>query len=291
MLDPKPLSARIGAEIRTTADRLASGADAAEIRRILEGRGVVCLPGLHLSDAQQIAFAKTLGAISEEAPDGIFKVSADAGVNPNAKLASYQRGSFYWHFDGFERDAPYLATMLNPQALSESGGETEFANLYAAYEDLPEAEQRELEGLRVVHSFETVMRIVVPWPSFADVSEWQQRPPKSQPLVWRQKSGRTSLMVGSSASHIEGMSLEKGRALLCRLNEWATQPQYVYRHHWTIGDLVIWNNTGTLHRAMPYPLNSGRLMHRTTLLGEETTFGGDARAAAAPGRNMVTPAA
>ena len=65
------------------------------------------------------------------------------------------------------------------------------------------------------------------------------------------------------------MDLDPGRALLCRLCEWATQPQYVYRHKWNIGDLVIWDNTGTLHRATPYPENSGRRMHRTTLVGEE----------------------
>ena len=65
------------------------------------------------------------------------------------------------------------------------------------------------------------------------------------------------------------MTLEEGRVLLCRLNEWATQPKYVYQHSWRMGDLIIWDNTGTLHRAVPYPLDSGRLMHRTTLVGEE----------------------
>jgi alpha-ketoglutarate-dependent taurine dioxygenase len=76
-------------------------------------------------------------------------------------------------------------------------------------------------------------------------------------------------VLGATASHIEGMSLEEGRALLCRIREWTTQPQFVYQHHWHVGDLVIWDNTGVMHRVQPYPLDSGRMMHRTTLVGEE----------------------
>ena len=63
--------------------------------------------------------------------------------------------------------------------------------------------------------------------------------------------------------------VEESRALLARLRDWATQPQYVYRHEWQVGDLIIWDNTGTMHRAMPYAVDSGRLMHRTILAGEE----------------------
>ena len=72
-----------------------------------------------------------------------------------------------------------------------------------------------------------------------------------------------------TASHIEGMSLPEGSALLSRLMQWATQPQFVYRHEWRLGDLVVWDNTGTMHRVVPYALDSGRMMHRTTLAGEE----------------------
>ena len=113
------------------------------------------------------------------------------------------------------------------------------------------------------------MRTAEPWPTYAELREWQQRAPKTHPLVWTHRSGRKSLVVGHSASHIDGMDLQEGRALLCRLCEWCTQPQFVYRHEWKMGDLLIWDNTGTLHRAVPYPLDSPRLMHRTTLRGEE----------------------
>jgi alpha-ketoglutarate-dependent taurine dioxygenase len=265
----KPLMPRIGAEMQIDIQTLLSGSMSQDIRNALVERGVLCFHELHLTDEQQLQFARTLGAISDEAPDGILKVSANQSLNPNRKLADYQRSSFFWHIDGFGRDVPYFATILNPRGLSESGGDTEISNLYAAYGDLPEDEKRDLDGLRVVHSFEAMMRIATPWPTYAELTEWQRRPSKTHSLVWMHRSGRKSLVLGASASHIEGMSLQEGRALLCRLCEWATQPQYVYRHKWRLGDLLIWDNTGTLHRAVPYPLGSGRMMHRTTLFGEE----------------------
>ena len=103
----------------------------------------------------------------------------------------------------------------------------------------------------------------------AEQAAYQRQPERTHPLVWRHRSGRKSLVLGMTASHVEGMSLAQGQALLQRLMEWATQPQFVYRHEWRVGDLVVWDNTGTMHRVVPYALDSGRTMHRTTLIGEE----------------------
>jgi alpha-ketoglutarate-dependent taurine dioxygenase len=89
-------------------------------------------------------------------------------------------------------------------------------------------------------------------------------------MVWTHQSGRKSLLLGATADYVIGLSVEESRALLARLRDWATQPQYVYRHEWELGDLLIWDNTGTMHRALPYPVESGRLMHRTILAGEES---------------------
>ena len=106
-------------------------------------------------------------------------------------------------------------------------------------------------------------------PTWAELQAWQTFQPNTLPLVWTHRSGRKSLVLGSTASHVEGMDLREGWALLTRLREYATQPQFVYRHEWTVGDMLIWDNTGTMHRAMAYALDSGRLMHRTTIEGEE----------------------
>jgi len=166
-------------------------------------------------------------------------------------------------------DRPNLATLLSARRLSRAGGQTQFANTYAAYEDLPESEQKYLDTLKVVHNLANMQRVVNPTATEAEVQVWQRNAEKTHPLVWRHRSGRKSLVLGTTASHIEGMSLAEGRSLLGRLMEWATQPQFVYTHEWRLGDLVVWDNTGTMHRAVPYASDSGRMMHRTTLVGEE----------------------
>ena len=123
--------------------------------------------------------------------------------------------------------------------------------------------------MRVVHDQEAAQRMTNPEPTFDELQGWHKFPSKTHPLVWRHKSGRKSLVLGSTAFFVEGMSLRDSSELLCRLREWATQPRFVYRHKWSVGDLVIWDNTGTMHRVTPYSPDSGRMMHRTELVGEE----------------------
>jgi alpha-ketoglutarate-dependent taurine dioxygenase len=266
-LDIVDLTPRIGSEIRTDLDTLLSGREAPRIRETLEQRGAVFFRGLDISDEQQVAIAKTLGSIvANEGEDGIYKISLDENVNQRAK---YLKGSLFWHFDGSLQPYPNLATLLRAIKLSEAGGETEFCNTYAAYDDLPETDKELIADLRVVHSAERSQYYVTPEMSYEEITFWQKSPTKACPIVWTHQSGRKSLLLGATADYIIGMSAEESRALLARLRDWATQPQYVYRHEWQLGDLLIWDNTGTMHRALPYAVDSGRLMHRTILAGEE----------------------
>jgi alpha-ketoglutarate-dependent taurine dioxygenase len=228
---------------------------------------VVYFRGLEISDEQQVAIAKTLGNIvKNEGAEGIYKISLDEKVNERAK---YLKGSLFWHFDGSLQPFPNLATILRGVKLSETGGDTEFCNTYAAYADLAEADKELIANLRVVHSAEKSQYYVTPEMSYEEVAFWQKSPTKSCPIVWTHQSGRKSLLLGATADYVEGLPVEESRALLARLRDWATQPQYVYRHEWQVGDLIIWDNTGTMHRALPYAVDSGRLMHRTILAGEE----------------------
>lgn len=261
------LTPRIGSEIRTDLDTLLGGSEAKNIREILGQRGVVVFRDLPIDDEQQVAIARTLGTIPDnEGEGGIYKISLDRRVN---EKADYLKGSMMWHADGSLQPYPNLGALLRPIKLSETGGDTEFCNTYAAYSDLPDEERSAYATLRVVHSAEKSQYYVNPEMSYEEVKMWQQVPPKSLPLVWTHQSGRKSLLLGSTADYVEGLSVEKSRALLARLRDWATRPQYVYHHEWRLGDLLIWDNTGTMHRALPYPLDSGRLMHRTILAGEE----------------------
>jgi alpha-ketoglutarate-dependent taurine dioxygenase len=262
------LTPQIGTEINANVEVLLSGKYAAEIRETLDHRGVLVFKSLNLSEEQQKAFSRTLGNLMMQHGKDVLKISLDKKLN--GAVAEYLIGSFYWHVDLATEDRPTRASLLTARQLSATGGDTLFANTYAAWEDLPESEKAQLEKLRVIHSFETTQRMFKPEPSYAELVEWQKKRPKTHPLVWTHKSGRKSLMLGAAASHVENMNLEEGRLLLCRLHEWVTQPAYIYRHKWAIGDLVIWDNTGTMHRVDPYPTDSDRLMTRTALAGEET---------------------
>jgi alpha-ketoglutarate-dependent taurine dioxygenase len=260
------LEPRIATEVKIDAATLASGVHATALRKMLEHRGVLIFREVHLNNEQQLDVARSLGTVVLQGDKGIQPLSMDKKINPSA---DYQRGAIYWHIDGACDGAPNFAAMLSGRTIVEKGGETMFANTYAAWDDLPEDEKKQLDGLRVIHSLETAQRMIVPQPGYNELRMWQSMKPRSQPLVWTHRDGRKSLVLGATASHVEGMGYEEGRLLLAKLLDWATQPQYVYTHHWKIGDLVVWDNTGTMHRVEPYDFNAGRLLYRTTLEGEE----------------------
>jgi alpha-ketoglutarate-dependent taurine dioxygenase len=266
-LTAEPIVARIGCEIMVDKRDLIGGHHSAEIRDLLVKHGVLCFPGVGLSDDEQTLFAASLGPVVSD-----HDVSADRSVNSNAAMAEYQKSSVFWHFDGFGVKIPEFATMMSPRMLADGqGGATEFANCYAAYEELSDEDKTALDQLQVHHSFETLMRMVKPHPEAAELKAWQDGGhAHSHPLVWHHGSGRNSLLLGSSASHIEGLGSDESRTLIERLTDWIVRPENVYRYEWGIGDLVIWDNTGTLHRAVPYSHDSKRLMHRTTIAGTET---------------------
>ena len=216
-----------------------------------------------------MVFSRKLGKVEifgkGEHPE-IFRVTLDPAKNPSAQ---YLRGTFDWHIDGCTDDIPIMATMLSAHAVAETGGETEFASSYAAYEMLSDDEKAQLEGVRVVHTIEASQRLFNKNPSDEEVERWRMRPAKEHPLVWQHRSGRRSLVLGATTDHVVGMEPEEGRALLDDLLHRATTPDRVYRHEWEPGDVVIWDNRGVLHRALPYDPASPRDMHRTTFAGDE----------------------
>ena len=235
----------------------------------LEENGALVFRDLHLDDEAQVVFSRKLGKVElfgkGEHPE-IFRVTLDPAKNPSAQ---YLRGTFDWHIDGCTDDIPIMATMLSAHAVAETGGETEFASSYAAYEMLSDEEQAQLEGVRVVHTIEASQRLFNKNPSDQEVENWRRRPAKEHPLVWRHNSGRRSLVLGATTAGVVGLSDDDGRAYLDELLDRATQPDKVYRHTWDVGDVVIWDNRGVLHRACPYDATSPRDMHRTTFAGDE----------------------
>jgi alpha-ketoglutarate-dependent taurine dioxygenase len=265
-LEVIPLTDHVGSEIRVTPDQLLTPEVARQVREVLEQRGVLVFKQINLSDEQQRKLTGLMGNLRQEGDQGVLKITLDKKVSAGA---DYLKGSFLWHIDGTHDDIPVFGSLLSGRQLSSVGGQTEFANSYAAYEALPPAMKDRIAKLKVVHSVATSMRRAGVEETPQNLAYWASIPDRTHNLVWTHKTGRKSLVVGCHADHIVGMSLAEGRALLEELQAWATQPRFKYRHEWSVGDMLIWDNTGVLHRAEPYPVDSGRLMHRTTILGEE----------------------
>ena len=258
MLKTIALSPRIGSEVAIDAETLLAGTHADEIRALLVERGALVMRGLDLSDDDLRTFTGTIGTVRQGA------IQEENGMLKVVHIA----GSFFWHVDGTYTRVPPFATILAPRVIPEEGGNTEFANTYAAFDDLPKDEQDYLSTLNVVHTMKAAHNYAVPEPSVEQFQTWQGHR-GVRPLVWHHKSGRRSLVIGATASHIEGMHFSDSQELLQHLLTHTTQDKYVYRHKWKMGDVVIWDNTGTMHRVRPFDLSSGRKLHRFAVEGTE----------------------
>jgi len=274
----EPIKPDIGGIVRVTKEHLLDDEVIVAVRTALEDRGVLVFPRMNLTDSEQLAFTDRLGTrlnYNRKAPgsgaggeEDVYTITLDKKINTQPE---YVLGTFFWHIDGVTIDQPLpKATLLTARKLSPMGGNTEFASTYAAYEHLPESEKQAFEQLKVVHKMEAALRPVFDEMAEEDLTRWRGMSKiMVHPLVWKHSSGRKSLVIGTHADSVVGLPVPHGRSLLVRLQEWAAQPAYSYRHPWQEGDLVIWDNCGCMHRVVPYDENSGRRMHRTTIMGEE----------------------
>jgi alpha-ketoglutarate-dependent taurine dioxygenase len=268
---------RIGGIVHVAKEDLLDDDAVNTVREALEDRGVLVFPHMHLNDAEQLAFTDKLGKrvnFTRTVQDGgatdadVYAVTLDKKLNFQPE---YVLGTFFWHIDGVTIDQLLpKATLLTARKLSPTGGQTEFASTYAAYEALPDADKKTYGRLKVVHKFEAALRPVFDEAAEEDLARWRgMTNPMTHPLVWTHKSGRKSLVIGTHADSVVGMPIPHGRSLLVWLQEWAAQPDFSYRHEWQEGDFVIWDNCGCMHRVVPYDEDSGRKMHRTSIMGEE----------------------
>jgi alpha-ketoglutarate-dependent taurine dioxygenase len=264
------LTPTVGAEVLgVDCERLLQDEDLpAAVLGALEEHGVLLFRGLHVDDETQVAFCRRLGELVSfpgNAIPEIFVVSLDPAKSEYAELLKANVG---WHIDGSLDGVPAKASMLSAKVLSAEGGDTEFASTYAAYDDLSEEEKERFASLRVVHTLAAGQRDGHENPTPEQLAAWAKKR-REQPLVWTHRTGRKSLVIGHNADEIVGMGPDEGRALIADLNARATRPERVFRHVWSEGDSVLWDNTGLLHRATPYDPASRREMHRTTLAGTE----------------------
>jgi alpha-ketoglutarate-dependent taurine dioxygenase len=262
----------VGAEVLDVdIDRLLHDEDLPDaIVDALEDNGALLFRGLHIDDETQIAFSRKLGDLETMQFNKIPEIMV-INLDPGASHEEYFLGNVNWHIDGAtSQSAPPKTTVLSAHKVSPVGGETEFASSYAAYDALSDEEKERFSTLRVHCSTEAIMRKAFADPTEEQLARWQTSTGVDQPLVWTHQSGRRSLIIGAIVDYILGMELEEGRALISDLVDRATTPDRVFEHTWTVGDMVMWDNTGVLHRAMPYDPKSGRAMHRCTVAGTES---------------------
>ncbi len=280
-----PLHPTFGAEVRgVDLTRAVTPEVFAEIEAAFNSYGILVFPGQPLGDERQLAFSQLFGSLEVNPnyagskmrlrPDiaDISNLDAEGQVLARDDHRNlFNLGNQLWHTDSSFKRIPAKCSLLSARELPSSGGETEFADLRAAWDALPEARKREIDGLVVEHSiFRSRSQI-----GFAEFNDeiCKQLPPVPQALVRHHPaSGRTSLYLASHASHIVGRPVEEGRALIEELIAFATQPQFVYQHRWTVGDLVIWDNRCTMHRGRPYDDTQRRVLHRTTVTDYANTL-------------------
>ena len=259
----KPVDAETAREIVAASDKYA----------------VLVFHDQHITDDQQIAFSRLLGpletTIKAIRPDHKARlnlhVSDVSNLDENSRVfaADDRRrmnalGNRLWHTDSSFKKTPAKYSLLSARAIPAEGGETEFADLRAAYDALPDKTKAFIEGKVAMHSVRHSRAKI----GFADYSpeELERLAFVPQLIVRRHPgSGRKTLYLASHAGEIEGMPTPEARMLLHDLIEHATQRQFVYTHKWRVGDLVMWDDRCTMHRAREYDMSQPRDMHRTTV--------------------------
>lgn len=253
------------------------------IVRVLDRYAVLVFRQQPLADCEQIAFSNLFGTLEGPAVASLRKAQSirlDSGLLADVSNLGadnrirdehdpwrlFQRANQLWHTDSSFKRVPAWISVLCAREVPPNGGDTEFADLRAAYDDLDQATRDRMEGLSAVHSIAYSRSLV----GYEGLSETERAalPPVTHPLVRvHPGSGRRSLYIGSHASHISDLPVSEGRALIRSLTKFATNPRFVYRHCWQVFDLVMWDNRCTLHRGRPYDeLHHRRDMRRTTVL-------------------------
>lgn len=263
-----------------------SDADFRAVLAALHEHAVLVLPGQDIDDDRQIAFSERFGpletSIRKDRPRAAKRpeISDISNVDEHGRLyadgderRAYNIGNQLWHTDSSFKPVPAMASLLSGREVPPpgSGGETEFADLAAAWDALPEARRRELDGLVAEHSI-VYSRRLTGYGQFTQAELEMLKPVQQAVVRTHPATGRKNLYLGSHASHILGRAEAEGRALLGELAAFATRPEFTYAHAWRPKDLVIWDNRRVLHRGRPWrDLEHRRVMRRTTVAGAGPT--------------------
>jgi alpha-ketoglutarate-dependent 2,4-dichlorophenoxyacetate dioxygenase len=260
--------------------------DVAAIEAGMDTYAVLVFRDQRLTDEQQMAFSRNFGALEPASGGNITKPEdrrLDLGMNDVSNLdkehrplprASRQRlfnlGNMLWHSDSSFRAIPAKYSLLSARTVNPKGGDTEFADMRAAYDALDEETKREIEAYVCEHSL-MYSRGSLGFVDYTEQEKQMFRPVRQRLVRTHPATGRRSLYLSSHAGAILGMPTPEARVLLRDLNEHATQPRFVYVHKWRVDDLVMWDNRQTMHRGRRFDETQPRDVRRTTVAGDAPT--------------------
>ncbi|HSS06863.1 MAG TPA: TauD/TfdA family dioxygenase [Rhodanobacteraceae bacterium] len=237
---------------------------------------VLLFPAQDVPPGRQVAFARNFGEVqihvmSQYHADGhpeLYRLSnLDEHGNPNGKHPD--KGTLAWHTDGSWQRVTGQATIIYGEVMPETGGETHFCDMYGAYERLSSTWKARIANLRAVHNLD-FSRTRRHGEDLMTEEQKRAKPPVDHPIVrTHPETGRRCIYLGDHAEYIVGMPYDEGRALIEELNAMAVHGDLTYEHHWTAGELLVWDNRCVMHRATPYdPATQRRVIRRCTVLGE-----------------------
>jgi alpha-ketoglutarate-dependent 2,4-dichlorophenoxyacetate dioxygenase len=274
-LEARPLHPLFAGEVTGVDVRRLNDAGIGELRGLMDRFAVLVVREQPFDDAEQVAFARRLGggdivttigrSIIDHAPrltePGIADLSNlnedEQIIDRHDRRRMYGLANRLWHTDSSFQDPIARYSMLSAKEVPAAGGETEYADMRAAYDAMPDALKAQIEDLRAFHSI-IYSRSTIGFTEFTD-AERAKFPGAEHPLVRvHPGSGRKSVYVASHAERIIGWPVPEGRILLRELMALATLPQFVYRHVWRVGDFVIWDNRCTMHRGLPFDESTQR---------------------------------
>ncbi len=278
----KPLHPAFGCEIiGITLAQAVEEKAFAKIHEAFLQYELILFRNVDLPPATQVTFARCFGEVQIHPmhqyhgyghPEIYLLSNLDAEGRPNGRHPD--KGTLYWHTDGSWRERSGLATMMYSEICPEAGGETQFCDMYSAYEDLSPEWQARVRGKKAVHNLDfSRTRRHGHEPMTAE--QKAKVPPVAQPIVRQHpETKRLSIFLGDHAEYIEGMPYEEGRALIEELNVAATPAHLVYTHKWTPGECIVWDNRCTMHRATGFDVDRDRRkMRRCTINGDRPTDG------------------
>lgn len=271
-----------------------SSTNADAIHAGMDQYAVLVFRGQSFSDAQQLDFSQRLGPL-EQSTGTSLRAQVDNRLPANfADVSNLDRddqpfaaddrrrlfaiGNRLWHSDSSFKVTPAKYSILHAISIPSSGGNTEFADMRAAYDALDEETKELIEDLVCEHS-QMYSRQQIGFFDFTDDERERFAPVRQCMVRTHPNTGRRSIYLSSHAGAIDGWPVPEARIFLRDLIERATHPERVYSHRWETGDLVMWDNRQTMHRARPFPVNQPRDMRRTTLAGDGPTAAQTPRAA------------